>query len=459
MAQGDPLGGLKVGVISLGCAKNLVDTELALGHLLQAGAEITTDEHQADVLIVNTCGFIEAAREESMGEIHSAVELRRSGRCRCLLVAGCLVQRHGEDLARALPEVDRFIGVGDPEAMVTAIGESLGSKGVRLAPITEPKYLHSELTPRLRATPPWTAWVKIADGCDHECGFCIIPRLRGRYRSRPLQSIVAEAQQLHQDGVREINLIAQDTTRYGQDLDGGKRTSLAELLQALATETGMEWIRLLYCFPDRLTDGVIDAISRHDCMAPYVDLPLQHVSADVLRAMKRPGSAERYAALIEKLRQRIPGVAIRSAFIVGLPGETDAHFLELRDFVDAMRFDRLFVFEYSREEGTAAALMENQVPREVATERFHELMGRQTRISLETNRGLVGTEADVLCEGVDAPRSGPQVAHGRSARAAPDVDLSVHVLGTKAEPGQFVRVRLTDAHEYELVGRAISEPW
>jgi len=452
------LGGLRVGVISLGCAKNLVDTEVALGHLVAAGAVITTDERQADVLVVNTCGFIEAAREESLGEIQAALRLKQEGSCRHVIVAGCLVQRWPERLARDLPEVDAWAGVGDPAEIARCIGRVVGGQTVPGARC-DLGYLYDHRTPRLRSTPRWTAWVKIAEGCDHRCAFCVIPRIRGRYRSRTIESVVAEVRDLESEGVREVNLIAQDTTRFGRDLPGADGPQLARLLRTLATQTEVEWIRLLYCFPDRLTDEVIGVLAEYPRVVPYIDLPLQHASRRVLRAMRRPGDAERYAELLAKVRDRVPGVAIRTAFIVGFPGATEDDCARLRAFVAAQRFDRLFVFQYSPEEGTDAAGMPDAVPPEVAEERFHDLMALQARISLERNEARVGSEVTVLCERRVAGPQGTEVAVGRSEVDAPEVDHEVHVLGTEAEPGQFVRARVARAFEYQLVATALSAPW
>jgi len=454
----DPLSNLRVGVISLGCAKNLVDTEVALGHLVAAGATVTADEREADVLVVNTCGFIEAAREESLGEIEAALELKRGGSCRYVVVAGCLVQRWPELLARDLPGVDAWVGVGDPAEIVRCIRQAAHGEAASGA-LCDLGYLYDHLTPRLRSTSRWTAWVKIAEGCDHRCAFCVIPQIRGHYRSRTIDSVVAEVRQLVSEGVREVNLIAQDTTRFGHDLPGADGPKLAALLRALATQTEAEWIRLLYCFPDRLSDEVIGVLAEYPRLVPYVDLPLQHASSRVLRAMRRPGDAERYTELLAKVRDRIPGVAIRTAFIVGFPGETDEDFAQLRGFVAAQRFDRLFVFQYSPEEGTAAAGMADAVPAEVAEERFHDLMALQARISLARNEARVGSETTVLCERRVVGPQGSVVAVGRSELDAPEVDHEVHVLGTDAEPGQFVRARIARAFEYQLVATALSDPW
>ena len=449
-------------MISLGCAKNLVDTEVALGHFVRCGAAITTNENDADVLIVNTCGFIAPARDESLGEIDAALRIRREGRCRCLVVAGCLVERYREALSRELPEVDRFVGVGDPAAVVSAVCDVLGrAGGTDVGAILRSDYLYDHTTPRVRATPPWYAWVKVAEGCDHECAFCVIPQIRGPYRSRTMDSVVAEVRQLVSEGVREVNLIAQDTTRFGSDTTGQRpRPTLARLLRRLVDETDAAWVRVLYCFPDRMTEELIEVMGSSPRIAPYVDLPLQHVSTHVLRTMRRGGSGAKYRDLIARIRDRIPGVAVRTAFIVGFPGETERRFHQLRAFVEKVRFDRLFVFPFSREEGTAAAEMEDQVAEEVAEERRDILMSLQARISQELNRRWVGSVVPVLCETVEG--SGPdrrKVVVGRTVRDAPEVDLGVRVVGTTARPGQFVRARVTKAFEYEMVGVAAGRPW
>ncbi len=454
VAHGEDRGAApKVGVISLGCAKNLVDTELYLGALTERGFSVTTDENEADVLLVNTCGFIDEAKEESVGEILAACEVKRRGRCRAVVVVGCLVQRYGEELARELPEVDAFVGLDTPEAVADAVAAALAGRRY-LAPIKPAQYLHDEHTPRLRATPRWTAWVKIAEGCDRPCSFCVIPKIRGRLRSRTPQSLLAEVNALVEQGAREINLIAQDTTQYGMDLD--PPTSLDRLLTLLARETDVRWLRVLYCFPDRLTPEIIEAIATHENIVRYIDLPLQHADDKILRDMGRPGNAEQYERLIADLRRAIPGVAIRTAMIVGFPGETEERFARLVEFVERVRFDRLFVFRFSPEEGTPAAKLPDQVPAEVAEERFHRLMSVQRRISYEINKSLVGQTLRVLLE-----REGqsPGAMVGRSERDAPEVDCEVHVVGTEGRPGQFVDVRITRALDYDLVGQAVGAPW
>ncbi len=439
-----------VGVISLGCPKNLVDTEVMLGLLSRAGFAIVGDAARADVLLVNTCCFIEAAREEAAEALTEAAALRRAGRARALVCAGCWPQAEAERLRARFPEVDAFMGPGEVADVVEVVEGALA--GVRRpAPTAAPDaYLHAEGLPRLRTTPPWSAYVKIADGCSHGCRFCVIPRLRGRYRSRPLEAVVAEVRALAAEGVREVNLVSQDTTAYGQDRGG---PDLAELLCALDAVEGIRWIRLLYGFPARVSERLIEVIGGGSRVCHYLDVPFQHADPGVLRRMGRPGDGEVYLRLIARLREAMPDIALRSTFLVGFPGEGEAEFARLLAFVEAAQLDRAGAFSFSPEQGTPAAEMPDQVPAELAQERQEALMAAQQRISLERNRRWLGREIEVLIEGQD--QRGRWV--GRSFRDAPEVDGTVVLEppGARLRPGEFARARVTAAKPYDLVGTLI----
>jgi ribosomal protein S12 methylthiotransferase len=423
-----------------------------LGLLRDAGFAITADAQQADLLIVNTCCFIGAARQESAEALSEAAELRRSGRAQALVCAGCWPERDAEALRKQFPEIDALMGPGDIADIVGIARQALSGASMMQRPRLAPSYLYDEAAPRLRATPPWTAYLKIAEGCDHRCSFCIIPRLRGRYRSRTVQSLVAEAGSLARDGVREINLIAQDTTAYGKDMDG---PDLAGLVSALAALEGMHWIRLLYTFPSRVTSRLIEAIAGHETVCKYIDVPFQHADRDLLRRMNRPGDGDGYLRLIDRLRRAIPGIAIRTTFLIGFPGETHKAYDRLLEFVDEAQLDRAGAFVFSAEAGTPAAEMPDQVPAEAARERLHQLMVRQQAISLARNREFVGKQVEVLVES-RGPSQGTWV--GRSYRDAPEIDGSV-ILRTgrrRVQPGQFVPAEVTEAEPYDLRAKMLA---
>lgn len=439
----------RVALVSLGCPKNLVDSECALGEIAGAGHELVTDKTCADVIIVNTCGFIESARAESVEAILEAAELKASGKCKGLVVAGCLSQRFGRDLAGELPEVDAFVGIESAGKIAEVIGSVLARK--RVLDVPEPAAEWVEQRERVRATPPWTAYLKISDGCENRCAYCAIPDIRGPFRSRPERFIIEEAKHLADEGVREIILIGQDLTLYGADR--GKPNSLPGLLEKLNGIESLRWIRLMYCYPTRVTPELIDAIASLERVVKYVDLPLQHGDPDILRAMNRRGTPEDYLRVIEALREKCPGngaageVALRTTFIVGFPGETDAAFGRLIEFVRTIRFDRVGAFAYSREEGTPAAGMKKQVGRRTAANRLDELMRVQQGISLERNRSFVGKTLDVLIEGSE--KGG---AWGRSYRDAPEIDGVVRVGSCNCRPGEFAQVRISGADVYDLEG-------
>ncbi len=437
---------MKAGIISLGCAKNLVDTEVMLGLLRENGVELTKKPREADILIVNTCAFIETAKQESITTILNMAEYKNTGKCRSLIIAGCLGQRYGQTLLDELPEADAIIGTGAWHRIMEAVRETMDGKRVVL--IGENETIYDAKTPRILTTPNYTAYLKIAEGCDNRCSFCAIPMIRGRYRSRAVEDIVLEAKQLAANGVKELNLIAQDTTAYGRDLYG--EPSLARLLRELVKIDGVRWIRTLYSYPRFFTDELIDLIASEEKLVKYVDLPLQHADDAMLRQMRRADTRASMETLLEKIRERIPGVAVRSTFIVGFPGETDEQFAALYSFLEAQRFDKAGVFTYSAEEGTAAAELPGRVSAEVMQGRYHELMSLQCKISEEINQSLEGKELDVLIEGSDEEQE--NVAYGRSYREAPEVDGQVFVEGlANAQPGDLVHVRVAQGFTYDVV--------
>jgi ribosomal protein S12 methylthiotransferase len=427
---------------SLGCPKNLLDTEVMLGTLASSGYALAERLEDADVAVVNTCAFIESAREESVKAILDVAELRESGRLRALVVTGCLPQRYGAELAKELPEVDAFLGTGAFPAIARALDDALAGRGRGVYVEAGRTHLYDDASPRLLTGPGHTAYVKIAEGCDRVCSFCAIPGIRGRFQSRRLDSLVAEARALAAAGVREINLVAQDSTSWGKDLParpGEGRPRLHDLVRALDAVEGLDWIRLLYVYPSAVTDELIDALAAAKRVLPYVDVPLQHASDRVLERMKRGSSAERQRRLVARLRERIPGVTLRTTFIVGFPGESEADFEALLDFVAASRFDRVGIFRYSDEEGTAAAELDAKVPRSLARERYRRLAQLQAGIQAEKLGALVGSEARVL---VDAA-IGAGRARGRLASQAPEIDGVVFLRGAGAEVGRFVRARIS----------------
>ncbi len=439
-----------MGLVQLGCAKNQVDGEEMLGALAlseRGAVEFVADKADADVLIVNTCGFINSAKEESISAILDAVKRKGRGQVSKVIVTGCLAQRYGADLAREIPEVDAFLGIeGAPLVGNVVFGDR--PRQINLVAQVADKY---PLIPqaRLRATrTPWTAYLKISEGCDHACTFCAIPGIRGRHRSKPIERLVQEAAQLAASGAKELNLVAQDTTAYGMDLYG--RLALPDLLQSLAGVEGVQWLRLLYCYPTMVRQPLIDALRDLPQVIPYIDMPLQHGDDAVLKAMKRGGSVEQYKRLFGKMREQLPDLALRTTFLVGFPGETDAQFARLLDFVNEMRFDRLGVFTYSPEEGTPAHDLPGAVSPRVMRERRDALMAAQQSISLANNRKWLGRTLDVLVES----RSGED-AVGRSFRDAPEIDGTVTVTGCGAASGALVSARVIQADPYDLVAAPV----
>ena len=435
----------KVGLVQLGCAKNQVDGEEMLGALAGTSGQsvqFVADKGDADVLIVNTCGFIEAAKEESIAAILDAVKRKQRGQVSKVIVTGCLAQRYGSDLAKEIPEVDAFLGIESGPTIGNAVFGTR-PRQINLVETVADKY---PLIPqaRLRATAtPWTAYLKISEGCDHTCTFCAIPGIRGKHRSKPMERLVEEARQLAASGARELNLVAQDTTAYGMDLYG--RLALPELLTALSEVSEIKWLRLLYCYPTMVRQPLLDALRDLPQVIPYIDMPLQHGDDQMLKAMKRGGSVEQYKRLFGKMREALPNLALRTTFLVGFPGETDAHFANLLDFVTEMRFDRLGVFTYSAEEGTPAFALENSVPAKVMRSRREALMAAQQSISLENNQKWLNQNLTVLIES----RRGPD-AVGRSFRDAPEIDGTVTVKDCDAAPGTFIPVRVTATAPYDL---------
>lgn len=433
---------VKVGLVSLGCAKNLVDSEVMLGLLGQAGFAITTDELDADVLIVNTCGFIGPAKEESIEAILKLARAKKEGRCHALIVAGCLGQRYGRELVAEIPEIDAIVGTGEVGNIAGIVGEVLAGRSI-LA-VGRPEYLYDHTAPRLLATPGYTAYLKIAEGCDNRCSYCVIPDLRGRYRSRRPESVLQEARILAGAGVREIILVAQDTTRYGQDLGG--RPLLPDLLRRLGSIDGLCWIRVLYAYPSRITPELIEVLANEERVCKYLDIPVQHASPRVLREMNRPDDPERVLEVIRRLREAVPGIALRTSLIVGFPGETERDFQRLLDFLGEARFDHAGVFVYSREEDTPAGARADQVPEEIKRERYRLAMFLQRRIARERARSLVGNEVEVLVE----KASKQERCIGRTYRDAPETDGRIHVAGP-GSPGQFIRALVTGVRGYDLL--------
>lgn len=430
----------KIGFISLGCPKNLVDSENMLGAVVGAGHEIVTDDSEADILIINTCGFLESAKEEALEEVRMAVEMKDEGSCNGVIVAGCLSQRYpelfGEDCG-----VDAVLGIDPAASIVDVIDKVIDSKSVRN--VSKVSQVWVENPERMLSTPGWTAYLKISDGCTNRCAYCTIPDIRGAFRSRPQENVIEEARRLADLGVKEIVLIGQDLTQYGQDL--GSPDALPGLLEKLNNISGLHWIRLMYCYPSKVTDELISAIADLEKVAKYMDLPVQHGDDNVLRRMNRRGNAAEYLALIDKMRSRIPDIALRTTFIVGFPGETDKEFENLLKFVSAAKFDRAGTFLYSRENGTPAAKMPGQIPDYVQEHRLEELMRLQQEISYEKNCSLVGKKMDVLVE--DITDNG---VAGRSYRDAPGIDGMVYIARRNYDMGQIIRVKIKKADYYDL---------
>jgi ribosomal protein S12 methylthiotransferase len=480
--EASPARPQKVGFVSLGCPKNLVDSEVMMGLLSKAGAELTRRAEDADVIVVNTCSFIDSAQQESVNTILEMAGHKTGGKAKRLVVAGCLVERYRDQIRKDIPEVDAVVGTGELESILSATGvapdrSQKDSPFVILNTRPEgdaraiqgrfsretwdgaigdlPNYLYDDETPRILATPGHMAYIKIAEGCDHPCTFCIIPQLRGQFRSRRFESVVAEAERLARSGVREITLIGQDTTCYGEDF--GLKDGLALLLQKLASIEDLRWVRFLYAYPNKITGKLLDTIAAHEKICSYMDVPLQHASASVLKRMKRGGGSEVFLRSIEKMRRTIPDLTLRTSFIVGFPGETEKEFEELCDFVREAQFDWMGAFSYSDQDGAGAyALGKKLPPREIERRRKH-VMSIQRHISKKKKKSLVGREFDFLLEGESEETE--LLLEGRTAMHAPEIDGKVFVNDFPEEltpqPGQFYRCEITEAHDYDLVAKIV----
>src|SRR5450755_1417268 len=477
-----PVPAQKVGFVSLGCPKNLVDSEVMMGLLARAGAELTRRAEDADVIVVNTCSFIESAQQESINTILEMAAHKTGGKAKKLIVAGCLVERFRDQIRKDIPEVDAVVGTGELEMILAATGVApapapsnspfvvLPSRPEGDARVAQgrfsreswngalvdlPNYLYDDATPRILATPGHMAYIKIAEGCDHPCTFCIIPQLRGQFRSRRFESVIAEAERLAQGGVREITLIGQDTTCYGEDF--GLKDGLALLLEKLAAIKDLRWIRFLYAYPNKITGRLLETIASHDKVCAYIDVPLQHASPSVLKRMKRGAGADIFSRSIEKMRRAIPGVTLRTSFIVGFPGETDKEFEELCQFVRDSEFDWMGAFGYSDQEGAGAFSEEKKLPEREIERRRKYLMGIQRKISKRKKKTLVGKEFDLVLEGISDESD--LLLEGRTPMHAPEIDGKVFVNdvpeGLEPKTGEFYRCQITETHDYDLVARIV----
>ncbi len=437
-------------MVSLGCPKNLVDAEVMLGFLDRSGYEVTTDEKEADIIIVNTCSFIKEAKQESVDTILDLADRKHDGRCNMLIVTGCLPQRYKDELSRELPEVDIFIGTGDYPRISEIIEEKRKTAG-QLNCIGNPYLDYDENFPRLKSTPLYSAYLKIAEGCSNCCSYCLIPSLRGPYHSRPMARLMEEARGLVAGGVKELNIVAQDVTSYGKDLP--EETSLELLLRELVKIEGLQWIRLLYVYPDGITDPLIQLIKTEEKICKYLDIPLQHISDPVLCAMKRRGTSSEIHKLLAKLRTEIPDIALRTSLIVGFPGETEEDFSKLLHFVEEAQFDRLGIFGYSREDGTPAAGLPDQISERIKRERGKKIMKVQARVSFKRNRRLINSLEQVIVEGLSDETD--LLLKGRSSRQAPDIDGQVYITDGNALVGDIVTLKITDSSDYDLIGEIV----
>lgn len=443
---------MKVGFVSLGCPKNQLDTEVMLHEVLQAGYEITPEENEADVVIINTCAFIESAKQEAIDNILDIAWLKKHNNLQAIVVTGCLAERYREEIFKELPEVDALLGVGSIHNIVEAI------KAVETKAGRKKKYASFEDKEQVRlggdrvlTTPEYTAYLKIAEGCDNRCAYCAIPSIRGKFRSRPIEDLVAEAKQLEELGVRELNVVAQDTTRYGLDLYGEYR--LAELLRRISEATNIPWIRLLYCYPDKITDDLVAEMRDNPRIVKYIDMPMQHISDHMLSAMNRHGDSALIRSTVEKLRREIPEIVIRTTFITGFPGETEEDFEELCTFVREMEFDHVGVFPYSREEDTPAYDFPDQIDSQVAQDRADMIMADQMEINARKNEAKVGKTIKVLCEDYDTVS---EIHFGRSEADAPEIDGKVYFRAPgRIAPGSFMYVKIREVSDYDLIGRAV----
>lgn len=442
---------IKVGMVSLGCSKNQVDAEMMLSMLKKRGWELCTDAGLCDVVIVNTCGFIEDAKKESIENILEFVTLKKEGRIKVVAVTGCLAERYQMEMAKEIPEADIILGIGSNSDIVEAIEEALRGKQVYRFADKEKLLLSGD---RIISNLPFFAYLRIADGCDNRCTYCAIPSIRGRFRSRPLEDILQEARYLAENGVTELNIVAQDTTRYGEDLYGEPR--LPRLLAELCKIDGLRWVRVLYTYPDRITDPLLEVMAREEKIVKYLDIPLQHASGRVLKDMNRRGNRESLTALMRRIRAKVPGIVLRTTLITGFPGETEEEFTELCEFVRDIRFDRLGCFPYSAEEGTPAAEREDQVDEELRLRRAEVIMDMQMQIAAENNSAMLGREITVVVEGFDRLA---ESYFGRSAADAPDIDGKVFFTspGRRLSVGEYVTMRVEDIMDYDLLGSVVEE--
>ncbi|MGH7259843.1 MAG: 30S ribosomal protein S12 methylthiotransferase RimO [Nitrospiraceae bacterium] len=444
--------GTTLGFVNLGCTKNQVDAEIMLGTLAANGFELSADPERAEVVIINTCGFIEEAKQESINTIIEHGHLKKSGSCKVLIAAGCLAQRYQGDLLKELPELDGVVGTGEIGKIADICKTLLQpKKRHQRVFISQPPYLYDELAPRIRLGRPHSAYVKIAEGCNRNCAFCAIPIMRGKQRSRPIESIVAEAKQLAAEGVKELNLISQDTVNYGVDL--GIRQGFTALLRELVKVNGLRWIRPFYLYPQQVTDELVALYAGEENIAKYIDMPFQHINDAMLKRMHRLGGKADITALVEKFRARIPGLTFRTAFIVGFPGETDVAFNELKAYVEDMEFDRVSVFLFSDEEGVPSEKMDGKVDRALMNERRNELQAAQEPISLAKSLAFVGRTLEVLVDG--ASEETEHLLEARHEGLAPEIDGVVYINDGIAKPGTLVKVKITDAMTYDLLGRIV----
>ncbi len=439
---------IRVGMVSLGCPKNQVDAEMMLERLKHKGYKLVADTGNCDVVVINTCGFIQSAKEEAIENIIEFINLKNEGKIKAIIVTGCLAERYREEILTEMPEVDAVVGLGSNEKICDVIQSALAGKKVQ-------RYGEKEALPlcggRVISTLPYYAYLKIAEGCDNCCTYCAIPSIRGRFRSKPMEEVLKEARWLAGEGVKELILVAQDTTRYGEDLYG--KYSLAKLLRELCKIDGFRWIRILYCYPDKITDELIDVIAEEEKVAKYIDLPLQHCNDDILQKMNRPMDKKATVALIQKLRERIPGLTLRTTLIAGFPTETQEQFVELVEFVKEMKFDRLGCFAYSEEEGTAAAEMSPQVDEKIRERRAEIIMEEQMTIMERANEKMIGRVVTVVLEGADKLAD---CYFGRSEADAPDIDGKIFFTsGQKHTMGDFIRVRIDEVCDYDLVGEEV----
>jgi len=439
----------KVAFISLGCSKNLVDTEVMLHNLYKAGFEVTFETEEAEIVIINTCGFIESAKQEAIDNILDAAELKKWGKCKHIIATGCLVERYREEVMTEMPEIDALVGVGSLSDIAEACEAVMRGEKYTSFKDKNTSVLGGG---RILTTAPHTAYLKIAEGCDNKCTYCAIPLIRGRFRSRTIEDIVFEAKELDREGIKELNLIAQDTSRYGLDIYG--EYSLARLVREITANTSIPWIRLLYCYPDKITDELIEEFNTNPRLVKYMDIPVQHISDTVLKIMNRHGGKALIIDTIKKLRAKVPNITLRTTAMVGFPGETEEDFTELCEFIKETRFDRFGAFTFSPEEDTEAALMPDQIDEQVKQDRYDILMQTQLTVAEELNNAKIGSEITVITDGYDTVA---EIYYGRSEADAPDVDGKIYFSAPKGKYnyGDFVKVKITEAMDYDLIGDEI----